>query len=623
MTSTVFVDLVGPPVNAAWLNDANAAVYTTLPLLLSAAGSSSVGYTPAGTGAIATTVQRKLGESVSVKDFGADPTGVSDSTAAIQVAINTGLSLIFPPGVYSVSSLYYWWGDTGTQATRIYYGPGAVIKGNASVTTQFLFQIAGQNLRIVGLEVQGKGSLDTTYTGLWQFDTRSNAVALNNIYLEDVVSRFNNKAVIYGLATDTTAKVSEIFFRNCTFIQCQKIFDIQAPGLCDLVATGSYFAQSALAASNANENYIVKAPNGNVIFDNCHLMATGLNGNVSVGWVGYFPDNSSSTLTITGGVLEAKEGFNWGSGSSSKLKMSTISNGYWGWQYNGEAFFSVGSNVTGGAYLSNVALINSYGHGPYLIDASTSPLFQIRTDDACRFTSVSAPVVNIFTKIIGGQWNFPETEVALLYGRTSNPVTSPNIDSVKYATDWISSSNTVHRFKGNQAAGVVTIPTEGLKNAWLEVLVDWDQATSLCYVTRHTSVNATLNNGLTYVQVNTAQNAGGNLFERGVAPGGRVYDSVGTYVNTISATSFANGSFNLSGVYAGSTSTQNISVQMEIAPVSKGVLQRIYLGDLWPSDAIRLTLKAVSATTDTTLSYQKMRLVGGSRITSLGLNGGV
>lgn len=34
MTSTVYVDLIGPPVNAAWLNDVNNAVYNAVPLAL-------------------------------------------------------------------------------------------------------------------------------------------------------------------------------------------------------------------------------------------------------------------------------------------------------------------------------------------------------------------------------------------------------------------------------------------------------------------------------------------------------------------------------------------------------------------------------------------------------------
>lgn len=65
---------------------------------------SDVTYTPAGTGAVTTTVQAKLRQTVSVMDFGAVGDGTTDDTAAIQAAVNAAKLVNFPAGVYKVSS---------------------------------------------------------------------------------------------------------------------------------------------------------------------------------------------------------------------------------------------------------------------------------------------------------------------------------------------------------------------------------------------------------------------------------------------------------------------------------------------------------------------------------------
>jgi hypothetical protein len=66
------------------------------------------GFTQSGTGAIQRTVENKLKDTVSVKDFGAVGDGVADDTAAIQAAIVraevNGDIVYFPPGTYLISS---------------------------------------------------------------------------------------------------------------------------------------------------------------------------------------------------------------------------------------------------------------------------------------------------------------------------------------------------------------------------------------------------------------------------------------------------------------------------------------------------------------------------------------
>jgi len=73
MTSTVFS--TGTVITAPWLNDVNTKTYSDT--------SNTVAYTPAGTGAVATTVQTKLRQIISPIDFGAVGDGVTNDTAAL------------------------------------------------------------------------------------------------------------------------------------------------------------------------------------------------------------------------------------------------------------------------------------------------------------------------------------------------------------------------------------------------------------------------------------------------------------------------------------------------------------------------------------------------------------
>ena len=90
-----------------WTVD-NIGGFATLAQLAASGGSNLIGFLQAGTGAVATTVQAKLRESVSVKDFGAVGDGVTDDTVAIQAAINSFPSgqgtIFFPKGIYLVTS---------------------------------------------------------------------------------------------------------------------------------------------------------------------------------------------------------------------------------------------------------------------------------------------------------------------------------------------------------------------------------------------------------------------------------------------------------------------------------------------------------------------------------------
>jgi len=94
--------------------------------LAASGGSNLIGFLQSGIGAVARTVQSKLRESISVKDYGAVGDGVTNDTAAIQAAIdaNAGKNIFFPKGIYSIT------GITVTNSNTTLVGEGSTIGGS-------------------------------------------------------------------------------------------------------------------------------------------------------------------------------------------------------------------------------------------------------------------------------------------------------------------------------------------------------------------------------------------------------------------------------------------------------------------------------------------------------------
>jgi parallel beta-helix repeat protein len=112
-------------------------------------------FTQAGTSAIARTIDSKLKDFVSVKDFGAVGNGVADDTAAINAAMAsaTAVHVYFPPGTYLHTGL------TATGRTSIaLFGDGATLFLKNASNTKCLYFTTCTNVSLRGLTIDGNQS---------------------------------------------------------------------------------------------------------------------------------------------------------------------------------------------------------------------------------------------------------------------------------------------------------------------------------------------------------------------------------------------------------------------------------------------------------------------------------
>jgi len=143
-----------------------------------------VSYNPPFTGAVATNVEAKLAQTVSVKDFGAVGNNIVNDTAAIQAAVNSGAKEIyFPNGTYVITSINI------TSGMRL-FGPGILKK--TSVTGTSMFNIDSNNVEIDGLTFNGASVSTLIPTA----NTADNA--------------------IYVSGTSTPLQYTNIKIQNCT-----------------------------------------------------------------------------------------------------------------------------------------------------------------------------------------------------------------------------------------------------------------------------------------------------------------------------------------------------------------------------------------------------------------------
>ena len=162
-------------------------------------------------------VAEKLYESLSVLDFpGVDPTGVSDSTAGIQAAINAALStangtLLLPKGTYAVTSLNIY--PTG--------GKSLVLVGDGAYNSTFIKFGGGTSplLNISGTAGGGGGNGVVSKCQFKNFGVQGTAKAFTGIYADTLAHFFMEGVYIVACDIGLRSLGSLIFAaRSCFFI---------------------------------------------------------------------------------------------------------------------------------------------------------------------------------------------------------------------------------------------------------------------------------------------------------------------------------------------------------------------------------------------------------------------
>jgi hypothetical protein len=175
------------------------------------------GTTP--TGAVNRAINLKLAETVSVLDFGADPTGTTDSTTAIQDAVNSSLSVYFPVGTYLIA------GSISLKDNSSLFGYSATLKKSGSTATAMISALNVDNILIDGLNIDGNYTIQ--------------AVAIPTISFENVTNGTMRDMNCVNIGSAAYRNGGTIQITNCIHVLVDNITINVSNGACSIFVDGS------------------------------------------------------------------------------------------------------------------------------------------------------------------------------------------------------------------------------------------------------------------------------------------------------------------------------------------------------------------------------------------------
>lgn len=167
-------------------------------------------FTQGGTGSITRTVESKLRDVVSVKDFGAVGDGVTDDTAAIQAALNKGNSLV-PPGTFKVGGFV----SSGTKILESYgdttfTSAGSINPSGLTYSNSEKFGKRISNTSIAAYDLYGSIYPSVSFYDAFQVVAHMPAGSTLASHLSAISAYVKNDASVIGVGSNAVG-----FFSNC------------------------------------------------------------------------------------------------------------------------------------------------------------------------------------------------------------------------------------------------------------------------------------------------------------------------------------------------------------------------------------------------------------------------
>jgi hypothetical protein len=200
------------------------------------ADAQNVRYLPAGVGAQLTTVQAKLRETVSVKDFGAVGDGVTDDTAAIQAALDAHPAVYIPASTFLITAKL-----SVTKRDQRIYGEGlkSIIRQTANNTDIFVLEngvsagVRIENLLLNGADsstfTTGGAGINSKYAGDLRFYNITVTGMYQGFYIDTRTYVSTSDVWLIGCKT-FQVKNNGFNFNNCTGLYCIKCDALSSDG---------------------------------------------------------------------------------------------------------------------------------------------------------------------------------------------------------------------------------------------------------------------------------------------------------------------------------------------------------------------------------------------------------